>query len=99
MLDELSPEQRVCTHYTYACPQPEQTMEPFGGPVLGEDVRRYNEFECLNLTVTVPAALLNAPSPKKIPVMVYVHGGGFAEGAHYGAVHGNGAPFVTVWFC
>lgn len=96
MVDDLSPEQRICTHYAFACPQPEQTMEPFGGPVLGEDNRRYDEFECLNLTVTVPATLLNAHPSKKVPVMVYVHGGGFSQGAHYGAVHGIGIVFVLV---
>ncbi|KAH7166571.1 Alpha/Beta hydrolase protein [Dactylonectria macrodidyma] len=87
LIDELSPKEKTCTEYTYACPQEEQSMEPFGGPLPGEDKRRYDEFSCLNLTVTAPAALLEPGCTKKVPVMVYVHGGGLVVGAHYGGPH------------
>ncbi|KAH7140075.1 Alpha/Beta hydrolase protein [Dactylonectria estremocensis] len=87
LIDELSSKQKICTEYTYACPQEEQSMDVFGGPLPGEDQRRYDEFSCLNLTVTVPAALLELGCTKKVPVMVYVHGGGFVAGAHYGGPH------------
>lgn len=66
-------------------------MEVFGGPLPGEDQRRYDEFSCLNLTVTAPAELLEPGCTKKVPVMVYVHGGGFVAGAHYGGPHGKPA--------
>lgn len=92
LIDELPPKQRTYTEYTYACPQHEQSMEPFGGPVPGQEKRRYDEFSCLNLTITAPAALLEPGCTKKVPVMVYVHGGGFTVGAHYGGPHGNATP-------
>ncbi|KAM5342219.1 hypothetical protein ACJ41O_015250 [Fusarium nematophilum] len=87
LMSELPPKQRTFTEYTYACPQDEQSMEPFGGPLPGEERRRYDEFSCLNLTITAPAALLEPGCAKKVPVMVYVHGGGLAVGAHYGGPH------------
>ncbi|KAH8729924.1 Alpha/Beta hydrolase protein [Ilyonectria robusta] len=95
LIDELSPKQKSCTEYTYACPQEEQSMEVFGGPLPGEDQRRYDEFSCLNLTITAPAELLEPGCTKKVPVMVYVHGGGFVAGAHYGGPH-DMTPMATL---
>lgn len=92
LVEELSSKQRICTDYMHACPQKEQTMDAFGGPLLGEhgeDQRRYDEFSCLNLTVTAPAALLDPECTRKVPVLVYVHGGGFTVGAHFGGPHGE----------
>lgn len=89
LVTELSSNERICTEYGYACPQLKQTMEPLGGPLPGEHERRYDEFSCLNLTITAPVSGLDGSSQTKVPVMVYVHGGGFAQGAHYGAVHGK----------
>jgi carboxylesterase type B len=37
--------------------------------------------ECLNLNITVPD--LNSDAVKKLPVMVFIHGGGFIMGANY----------------
>jgi carboxylesterase type B len=37
--------------------------------------------ECLNLNITVPA--LNSDAGKKLPVMVFIHGGGFIMGANH----------------
>jgi hypothetical protein len=84
LIEELSPKQRMCTDYTYVCPQQEQSMDAFGGPIPGEDQRKYDEFSCLNLTITAPAALLEPGCTDSVPVMVYVHGGGFVTAAHYG---------------
>jgi len=89
LVETLSPKQRICVDYTYACPQEEQSMDAFGGPLPGEERRRYDEFSCLNLTVTAPAALLEPGCVRKVPVMVYVHGGGFKVGAHFGGPHGE----------
>lgn len=35
--------------------------------------------ECLNLNITVP----DVESVEKLPVMVWIHGGGFVMGANY----------------
>ncbi|RKK27582.1 hypothetical protein BFJ66_g16591 [Fusarium oxysporum f. sp. cepae] len=84
LISELPPKQRTFTEYGHACPQTEQGMEPFGGPIPGDEKREYDEFSCLNLTITAPVSVLKSGSTQKVPVMVYVHGGGFTVGAHYG---------------
>ncbi|KAF5539494.1 carboxylesterase type B [Fusarium mexicanum] len=84
LISELPPKQRTFTEYGHACPQTEQGMEPFGGPIPGNEKRQYDEFSCLNLTITAPMLALESGSTQKVPVMVYVHGGGFTVGAHYG---------------
>ncbi|KAJ5709008.1 hypothetical protein N7493_010342 [Penicillium malachiteum] len=45
-------------------------------PTPGDD-----EFQCLNLNVAVPKEALNTDS-EPLPVMVWIHGGGFAYGAN-----------------
>ena len=87
---ELLPAERDCTTFSYACPQIEQDYSVYGGPIPGEPFRRYDEFRCLNVTVTVPRYVLesSAKSSVRLPVMVYVHGGAFSEGAHYGRSQG-----------
>ncbi|KAG5795627.1 hypothetical protein H9Q69_005306 [Fusarium xylarioides] len=84
LISELPPKQRTFTEYGHACPQTEQGMEPFGGPIPGNEKRQYDELSCLNLTITAPVSVLKSGNTQKIPVMVYVHGGGFTVGAHYG---------------
>lgn len=91
LIEELPQKQRTFTDFGYACPQQEQAMDPFGGPIAGEAKRHYDELSCLNLTVTTPASLLESGCTDKVPVMVYVHGGGFTAGAHYGGPHGKTA--------
>jgi carboxylesterase type B len=55
---------------------------------------REDEFECLNLLIVRPskAALarhgLDAEA-LKLPVLVYIHGGGFADGSATSPVHGK----------
>jgi len=58
-------EPRACTAFGAACPQPAQSPEG-----------RYGE-DCLTLNVWTPAARAD----EKLPVMVWVHGGGFNFGA------------------
>ncbi|KAF5709237.1 hypothetical protein FGLOB1_6012 [Fusarium globosum] len=89
LISELPPKRRSFTEYGHACPQTEQGMEPFGGPIPGDEKREYDEFSCLNLTITAPVSVLKSGSTKKVPIMVYVHGGGFTVGAHYGGPNGN----------
>ncbi|KAJ9622593.1 hypothetical protein H2203_006241 [Taxawa tesnikishii (nom. ined.)] len=72
------------TEYGKACPQIDQGTDPYGGPLPGEGPRSYDEWTCLNLTVSIPKfateKMENGEQPK-LPVMVYIHGGGFTEGA------------------
>ncbi|KAK6428732.1 hypothetical protein LTR95_015124 [Oleoguttula sp. CCFEE 5521] len=40
-----------------------------------------SETECLNLNITVPADSNGKPIAKKLPVLVFIHGGGFMNGS------------------
>lgn len=78
---------RDFTQYGYACPQIEQPRDAGGGDHGQDDVRKYDEFACLNCTVTVPRKALEGRL-KDLPVMVYIHGGAITEGAgHISASH------------
>lgn len=47
-----------------------------------------SEQDCLALTISVPTEVLG--TGRELPVMVYVHGGGFTVGSsHVSALHGN----------
>ncbi|KAJ5683270.1 hypothetical protein N7462_006435 [Penicillium macrosclerotiorum] len=46
-------------------------------PLPGDD-----EFECLNLNIALPRESLDQQAAKPLPVMVWIHGGGFAFGAN-----------------
>lgn len=75
------------TNYTFACPQIPQPRESYGGTLPEEEDRRYDEYSCLNLTLSVPKTAL-ATTSKALPVMVYIHGGAWSEGAgHISALH------------
>jgi carboxylesterase type B len=80
---------RDFTEYGYACPQIPQSRDAIGGILPGERDRQYDEFACLNLTISAPVSHLQPDlSNKLLPVMVYIHGGGFMEGAgHVSASH------------
>jgi len=82
---------RTFTTYGAACPSIPQPREPYGGSLPGEPAAHlYDEWSCLNLTIAVPKAVLEQPEGKKVPVMVYVHGGGAREGAgHVDGMHHN----------
>ncbi|KAJ5193359.1 Carboxylesterase type B [Penicillium cf. viridicatum] len=84
------------TQYGAACPQVPQPTgrgSATGGFVPGEEPIIYDEQNCLNLTISTPANNVlgeTGPSvPKRLlPVLVYVHGGGFIEGkGHVSALH------------
>jgi len=69
-----------------------------------------SEFDCLNLSITVPRASLDQHTPK-VPVLVFIHGGAFVGGSltvrvgareiydGYGLVRSSisaGLPIITV---
>ncbi|KAK9464880.1 Alpha/Beta hydrolase protein [Lipomyces arxii] len=68
--------------YGAVCPQPpmmEGTGTVFGARVSDSPMKpKQDEYECLNLTVTVPFKALS--SDESVPVLVYIHGGGFLFG-------------------
>lgn len=69
----------------------------YGGPLPGQEKRKYGEFDCLNLTISAPKHFLGDEG-KKLPVMVYVHGGGFRVNAgHVSALHGEFYFIVGEW--
>jgi carboxylesterase type B len=92
LLDHVpSSHSRDFTHYGTGCPSLSETnqIEAAGGLLPGEKEKEFDEFDCLNLTISVPKDALGDEG-KKLPVMVYVHGGGFTVGsAHISALHGK----------
>ncbi|KAK2729417.1 cytochrome p450 [Colletotrichum kahawae] len=74
---ESLPQELDCTHFGPRCPQvpidvghllripPHHVL-----PVEAED-----EFNCLNLDVTVPKARLGTTAGERLPVLVWIHGG------------------------
>ncbi|KAJ7064877.1 Alpha/Beta hydrolase protein [Mycena amicta] len=66
-----------CSQYGPICPQLQKRSleeELFGmGHDVPQQILEQNEFECLNLNITCPAGLT---SRSRIPVMLWVHGGG-----------------------
>ncbi|KAG9506481.1 hypothetical protein J7337_000012 [Fusarium musae] len=103
LVSELPPKQRTFTEHGHACPQNEQCMEPFGGPIPGNEKREYDEFFSLDLTIITPGSALKFGNTHKVPVMVYVHGGGFTVGAQYGGPNGprrrSGKPQRLAFQC
>ncbi len=82
---------RDFTKYGTACPSPPQMdqTEASGGPLPGEEAKKFDEETCLNLTISAPTDTLGDVE-RGLPVMVYVHGGGFTVGsAHVSALHGK----------
>ena len=91
LADQLSPKERDCTEYSYVCPQQPQEYDAFGGRLPDDHEYQHDELRCLNLTVSVPRHVLLGPGLERnstIPVLVYVHGGGFARGANVGGLNG-----------
>ena len=67
------------------CPQPFQPYFeywkaplPIDWPIL--DPPKAEEFECLNLSLTVPRSALDSTG-SKLPVLVFIHGGAFVGGS------------------
>jgi carboxylesterase type B len=70
---------------SFACPHTIPVDNVGGGPFPGEIWPfQTSEFDCLILQVNVPLSSLvgdsKAPKSSKLPVMVYIHGGGFVLG-------------------
>lgn len=72
------------TQYGNACPHLTQPHGPYGGPLPDQWEMTYDDGSCLNLSISAPKDVLDATNGEhtpKLPVMVYIHGGGFVEGA------------------
>ncbi|KAK6346786.1 hypothetical protein TWF696_006895 [Orbilia brochopaga] len=84
---------RIFTEYGFACPGRPQEFRD----LPGEQPRQYDEFRCLNLTISAVRSTLDIISSGSLdainhldraPVLVYIHGGAFTEGAgHISAMH------------
>ncbi|RVD89799.1 uncharacterized protein DFL_000791 [Arthrobotrys flagrans] len=84
---------RQFTEYGFACPG--RPHDPSDLP--GELPRQYDEFKCLTLTISAIKSQLDIVSSgsleqlnhlQKLPVLVYLHGGSFTEGAgHISSMH------------
>jgi acetyl esterase/lipase len=68
---------------SYACPQTFPTRQNSGGPISDEhDPPLSSELDCLILQLAIPLShlkSLSSTSPS-LPVMLYIHGGGFVLG-------------------
>lgn len=100
LVTELDDDARDFTEYGYGCPARHQTDDFSGGPLPNSTPRKYDEFKCLNLTVSTPLdAMFDGGSQLRgLPVLVHVHGGGFIEGA--GAIsdsRGKHYPLSDFW--
>ncbi|KAK9466131.1 Alpha/Beta hydrolase protein [Lipomyces arxii] len=87
-LTTLDGSTRDFSEWGFVCPQ---IYDPqfiagtaFGGPIDRLEYT-FDEFKCLNLTITVPTFAIKDTS-KALPVMVWVHGGGLkiGGGANFG---------------
>jgi carboxylesterase type B len=73
----------MLTSYSYACPQIFPDENSSGGTFPGEiHPPPSDEFKCLILQLNVPLVHLQSQShsSSKLPVLVYIHGGGFVLG-------------------
>ncbi|KAK9476102.1 Alpha/Beta hydrolase protein [Lipomyces japonicus] len=101
---------RDFTSYGPVCPQlydaPFKDGKGFGGS-LPPLVNEFDEFECLNLTITIPKFVLDQPDSKKLPIMTWIHGGALKTGggANYGLEDAgnlvalsieNGQPVIVI---
>jgi len=84
LLNQIPPNHtRGFTKYGTVCPSPVQTdqIDALGDFLPEEEARKYDEETCLDLTISAPGDALG--EGRKLPVMVYVHDGGFAVGSGY----------------
>ncbi|CAH0020338.1 unnamed protein product [Clonostachys rhizophaga] len=94
---------RDFTNYGAACPQiggaHPSWCDPYGGPLQDDLNLEFDEFTCLTVSISVPESQLvsatdRGPAPK-LPIMVYIHGGGMSEGiGHVDGLHSN-APITS----
>ncbi|KAL2062347.1 hypothetical protein VTL71DRAFT_6613 [Oculimacula yallundae] len=83
---KLPSQPSVATNPGPACPQPNQPYFkyweaplPVNLPVLTPTT--FDEFGCLNLSITVPKGALDG-SRGPVPILVFFHGGAFVNGSH-----------------
>jgi carboxylesterase type B len=79
--------------YRPICPQPFLPFPDYWDADIPADVpsfpdARSSEFECLNLSITTPHASATT-STKKVPVLVFIHGGAFVGGSQTVRVGGR----------
>lgn len=91
------------TQFGAACPQlggmGPTWFDSYGGPLPDDQGIAFDEFTCLNLTISVPQQHLldisEGKNPKALPVMMYVFGGGAQEGiGNVDGLHSN-APLAA----
>ncbi|KAH8716984.1 Alpha/Beta hydrolase protein [Phaeosphaeriaceae sp. PMI808] len=90
LLENLNGTSRNFTKSGYACPHTIQMDDiNSGGSYPGQEPIKESELECLILEVNVPKSHLETmnslasnqvKTSKKLPVMIYIHGGGFSVG-------------------
>ncbi|KAF2016349.1 alpha/beta-hydrolase [Aaosphaeria arxii CBS 175.79] len=89
LLEDLSSTNRDFTKPGFACPQTWAPDAFVGGLLPGEPIPEADEFKSLIIQVNVPLEVLRSYSSgtpsSKIPVMLYLHGGGFVLGKIDGA--------------
>ncbi|EXK24392.1 hypothetical protein FOMG_18875 [Fusarium oxysporum f. sp. melonis 26406] len=86
LLSDLPTHPFAATNPGPTCPHPEQPyFEYWEGPLPDEypDIEppKTSELECLNLSLTVPRSCVEDPN-RKVPVLVFIHGGAFVGGSH-----------------
>jgi para-nitrobenzyl esterase len=72
---------RECERFGPSCPQPRSVLSEAGGGAGAQDE------DCLYLNVWAPAAAIEAGGGAKLPVMAWIHGGGFFLGSASGTAY------------
>ncbi|KAF3048341.1 hypothetical protein E8E12_011706 [Didymella heteroderae] len=81
LLNKLPAHKTNFTEHGYACPQIFPDHEAGGGPHPSDPATNLSdEFNCLILQLNIPLSLLEAKPTEKLPVLIYIHGGGFVLG-------------------
>ncbi|KAF2033437.1 alpha/beta-hydrolase [Setomelanomma holmii] len=104
-LDNLDTHSRIFTQPGHACPHSFSVYDDqSGGPYPGEAPIKTSEYDCLILEINVPKSHLEGSKSDKLPVLTYIHGGGFFLGkidaqhnTAYMAQHSRtiGKPVIT----
>ncbi|KAF5250383.1 hypothetical protein FANTH_4416 [Fusarium anthophilum] len=79
-VDDWNGETLDCRQFGPKCPQVSRDVRHFFSVPVEQEMLssiEEDEFECLNLVVSVPNQVLRQPE-KRVPVLIYLHGGGHA---------------------